>query len=314
MEAPALKKLIVSRRQASVRRENDQKKLFTDNDAFHHSVVEKLRGRWDSKQFDNLARCGKESIYRHCKECNETKSFAYQCSLKFCPRCQWKITQRRSEMIGAWAKRLEQPKHLVLTQKNFPVLTRKAFRQNTLARAKIRRLKCWESVKGGCVSVEVTNEGEGWHLHSHWLLDCRWLDMEEISREWGRLVRQQFGIVKIKDLRATDYLAEVSKYVAKGSEIAGWPPELLLEFVRAIRGQRFFFAFGSLFHQARGVRAEIKRQHPSGTACSCGCCDFVWRDEVSELLHEVRQGLHRKTRSPLPVANHPVVFRETNLL
>jgi len=93
-------------------------------------------------------------------------------------------------------------------------------------------------------------------LHSHWLLDVRWLDMKGVSLTWSGLVGQEFAIVKIKDARDRDYLQEVTKYVAEGSELAKWPAEHLLEFVTAIRSRRFFFAFGSLFKMGHEIRSR----------------------------------------------------------
>jgi hypothetical protein len=217
------------------------------------------------------------------------EKFPYRCSLKWCPRCQWWITERRKAVLEVWAKRIKQPKHLVLTQRNLAILTRGKFRQHTKNLAKMRRSKAFKSVLGGAVSVEVTNEGNGWHVHSHWLLDVRWLDMASVSKTWAGLVGQEFAIVKIKDVRDRDYLQEVSKYVCEGSELARWPAEKILEFVTAIRGRRFFFPFGSLFHEGRKIRAELLQAKPPRKPCECGCEDFVFESELQVVVNEVRR-------------------------
>jgi hypothetical protein len=180
--------------------------------------------------------------------------------------------------------KISQPKHLVLTQQNFTILTRRRIRLHSLALAKLRRKKCFQSVKGGCVSVEITNEERGWHMHSHWLLDATWLDMTNVSKAWGKLVGQNFAIVKIKDIRGTSYLQEVSKYVVKGSDLAAWPPEHILEFVRAVKGLRFFSSFGSLLKLAPAIRAELHALKPPPPVCECGCGEFVYEDETD---HEI---------------------------
>jgi hypothetical protein len=182
---------------------------------------------------------------------------------------------------------------LVLTQRNFPVLTHKKIRAHTVALAKLRRKKCFQSIYGGCVSIEITNENKGWHLHSHWLIDCRWLDMEDVSRAWGKLVGQEFAIVKIKDVRDKDYLQEVSKYVVEGSELASWPAPQINEFVRAVRGLRFFFAFGSLRNLAPAIRREMNALKKPGPLCECGCPQFYYEDQQE---HEVRQIMHMEAR------------------
>ena len=270
-------------------RNRQQRRLLPEDDDFHETIRMKLDGYFDSQQFWNFSRCGHEKIFRTCNNCGDVQKFDYRCSLKWCPRCQWWITEKRRKVLQLWAGKITQPKHLVLTQKNFPILTKTIFRNHTKALAKMRRSKCFKAVRGGCVTVEVTNEGNGWHVHSHWLLDCRWLDMPAVSRTWGKLVGQSFAICKIKDVRSQDYLKEVSKYVCEGSELASWPANKILEFVVAIKGRRFFFPFGSLFHLGPAIRAELRGLRPEGVKCECGFCDFCYEDETSAILNEIRK-------------------------
>jgi hypothetical protein len=285
----ALKTLIRSRAILKNERERNQLSLLKENDLHHETIKGKLSGLWESSQFANFAKCGVERIFKTCKSCRTVEQFEYACSLKWCPRCQWKITERRRQLLSHWVKRISQPKHLVLTQKNFETLTPTALRQHQKNLSKIRRLKCWKAVKGGCVSIEITNESHGWHLHSHWLIDCRWLAMPEISREWGRLCGQEFAIVKILDCRDTEYLQEVTKYVVEGSELAKWPAEQVAEFVSAIRGRRFFFAFGTLFKLGKEIRAELTAEKPERKPCECGCGDFLFETEEQATLNEIRK-------------------------
>ena len=75
---------------------------------------------------------------------------------------------------------------------------------------------------------------------------------------WGKLVGQDEGaIVKVKDVRGASYVAEVSKYVCKGSDLATWEPEHIVQFLTAIKGRRFFFTFGTLFAFGREVRRTL---------------------------------------------------------
>ena len=294
MQEGALKTLIRSRAIAKNKREREQFELLKSHDLHHETIRQALDGRFETNQFWNFSKCGREKIFKTCRGCRSVEQFEYACSLKWCPRCQWKITARRREMLAAWVKRISQPKHLVLTQKNFPILTPSRLREHQKNLTKIRRLKCWQKVLGGCVSIEITNEGSGWHLHSHWLLDVRWLNMKEISECWGRLCGQEFAIVKIMDCRNSEYLQEVTKYVCEGSEMAKWPPEQIHEFVSAIRGRRFFFPFGSLFKTGRQIRAEVKAAKPAGQPCACGCSDFIFETEEQATINEIRQMNRRK--------------------
>jgi hypothetical protein len=236
-------------------------------------------------QVANFTRCGKQEIYRTCRDCGRVEKYFSRCNIKWCPRCQWRVTLKRQQLIQAWAKRIRQPKHLVTTQSNFEILTRRTIREHVRNLARFRRRKVFKSVRGGCVSTEITNEGQGWHLHAHWLLDVDWLDMAAVSQVWGKIVGQNFAIVKVKDVRASDYVAEIVKYLAKGSEIASWAPEQINEFVSAIRGCRFFGSFGALRDLAPAIRAELLASKPPPPMCECGCRQFEFGTDESEVIH-----------------------------
>ena len=282
-------KLIRERQIARMKREREQIQLIKDSDIHWQTIVNKLDGLWESTQYENLKRCGQEKIYRTCKCCGELEEFSYRCSLKFCPRCQWTISKEREKKIRVWAAHVKQPKHLVLTQRNFPILTRSKLREHLKNLQRFRRTKLFSSVKGGCVSVEITNEGRGWHLHSHWLCDVRFLDIVEISKTWGDITGQEFGICYIKDVRDKSFVQELLKYLVKGSELANWPAEQILEMVTAIRGTRFFFSFGSLFKQGKEIREQLKFMQKPKAKCDCGNTDFIYETELQAVLNELRK-------------------------
>lgn len=142
-------------------------------------------------------------------------------------------------------------------------------------------------VRGGCISIEITNEGKGWHLHSHWLVDVDWLPMADISVVWGKLVGQEFAIVKIKDVRGKDYLKEICKYVVEGSELAKWEPEHINQFVRSVYRNRFFYSFGSLYKIAPQLRAELEMQKPEAVPCDCGCAEFWFESLDKAVVREI---------------------------
>ena len=276
--------------------QRQQLQLIAADELHRETIRGKLNGLLESTQMSNFERCGVESCYRTCRSCGTVEKFAYRCSLKWCPSCQWRIATRRAEKISAWTKHVHQPKHVVLTQRNFEILTPSKLRQLQKCIAKIRRNRVFRDVKGGCVSIEITNEGRGWHVHTHWLCDARWINAAELAIAWGKLVGQDFGIVKVLDVRGKSYVGEICKYLAKGSEIASWPAERILEFVTAIRGRRFFFSFGSLFHAGAEIRREIARNAPPPHVCECGSADCYFETEQQAVLNEIRAEQKRRRR------------------
>lgn len=253
------------------------------------TLLGKIEGLIPYPVFESLSKCGLEEIFRTCKGCGNWKSFPWRCSIKFCPLCNWRIARKRAEMLRLWNFQIKQPKHIVLTMRNFPVLTRRKVREFGRALAQLRRQKVWKDVQGGCVSTEITNEGRGWHLHAHILAEVRWIDAGELAKTWGRIIGQQFGIVKVKDARGQEYLGEVTKYVVKPSQLAGWEPNEINEFIRAVKGVRCFAAFGTLFHLQREIKKQLHLNAPPRLPCECGCQQFVYESETAAILHEVRR-------------------------
>lgn len=136
--------------------------------------------------------------------------------------------------------------------------------------------------------MEVTNESRGWHVHLHILADVRWLDAGELARKWGHYVGQDYAIVKVKDARGATYLGEVTKYVVKGAELAGWQPELIAQFIHAVRGVKFFATFGTLFKLRRQIQAVLDAKNEFTPTCECGSCNFRWETEETSILRECR--------------------------
>jgi len=313
--SPEVKRLISRRAAAKHKRDLAQRHLLEDRALNKLQIEGKLTNLVNSTQFYNFQRCGEEHLYRICSCCGRRTEFLYRCSLKWCPLCNWRITDDRRVKLRAWLRFVRQPKHLVLTQRNFPILTRRKIRAFTCALASLRRKKIFSRVQGGCASIEITNDGRGWHLHAHLLLDASWVDMKKLSLVWGKLVGQEFGIVKIRDCRNEEFLQEVSKYVVKGSTMAAWPGDQINEFVRAIKGLRFFFAFGSLFHLRGKIRAILNSQKPDSPVCDCGSSKFLFKSETDIQLEEIRRNLliNSRIRKSKPSKPQKLPVPELNL-
>lgn len=249
-------------------------------------IWRKTLGLVDSRVSDSLAKCGKDEWYRTCRNCRTVKAFSYRCSLKFCPKCNWRISRERANVVKHWSLLVKQPKHVVLTRRNSSMISRDLLRHTMKGFAKLRRQKEWKAATGGCVSMEVTNESRGWHVHLHVLVDARWLPAGILAKRWGALMGQDFAIVKIQDCRQFQYLNEVTKYVVKASEMSKWPGEEIAAFIGSVRGVRMFAPFGSLYRLQKSIKLEIARERPQAQPCECGCGEFFFDSEVSMILRK----------------------------
>lgn len=166
---------------------------------------------------------------------------------------------------------IKQPKHVVLTARNTETLTHRRVKEFKAAFARLRRSRFARNWRGGFYSLELTNEGRGWHLHLHALIDANWIDAKELAIQWSRYIGQDFAIVKVKDTRDRNYLAEVTKYVADGQQIATWTAEAVTEYVLAFAGLRTFGVFGSLYGRRKEFTDWLKQLQYERPVCPCGC-------------------------------------------
>jgi hypothetical protein len=147
----------------------------------------------------------------------------------------------------------------------------------------LQRSVCFQNVRGGCASTEVTNKSRGWHLHNHLLVDADWIDTEAVARRWAQIVGQRFCIVRAYDARAKDYRKEVAKYVVKSSDMASWTPRQIAMFVNSLYRTRLFVRFGTL-------RTEPAFKKPrTDRVCECGCQNFIHTTELGEVLKQTRR-------------------------
>ena len=233
----------------------------------------------DQHWFDNFQRCGHEKFYLMCGICGDGHEATYQCSNKWCPRCNWRIAMMRRELLEKMTRGMSMMRHVVLTQRNFEHLTREKIMQSRKNLFDLRRQKFFGKVSGGCASLEFTNENHGWHMHWHLLLQTKWIDAKELSIAWGKLVGQEFAIVKVMDVDDKSYLAEICKYVVEGSELAKWPGARILEFIIALRGTRCFTTFGKFRDIQKFARQLVSEEKPPLKFCSCGCNELIFGND-----------------------------------
>jgi len=269
--------------------------LFSKRLIYKHSIVAKLRSIGADDMAKPLAKCHTEESFAQCTGCKKVRTFWNRCENFYCPTCQPVLARERAESIRWWVNQIDQPKHIVLTARNTADLTFGQVSRFKAALVKLRRRKIAKAWRGGLWSLEVTNEGRGWHLHAHLLVDAHWIDKGELSRQWGDLVGQDFAIVAIKDARGADYLKEVTKYAVKGSMLAAWQPNDIATFVNAFHGQRTFGVFGSLYGKRTQWRDWLKTLLGSKRKCECGCDTFEvysaddWKRH--ERFHAIDKGL-----------------------
>jgi hypothetical protein len=186
----------------------------------------------------------------------------------------------------------------VLTVRNTDRISKEHIKALQTGFARLRRQKVFRGVRGGFYRIEVTNEGKGWHLHIHSLVEARWIDAPALAIAWEKATKGAGCIVKVRDCRKDEYLREVTKYLAKPQQVAAWSAEDVTAYVLAFQKARTFGVFGSLY----GMRtefaemvADLKQSRPR---CPCGGCSVSYFSELEWSVLEERLVPNSKPRPP----------------
>jgi len=246
--------------------------------AYADTLIRKLRSVGRTDLIGHIKECHTAELVITCQNCTRAKVVSNRCEKRWCPICAPRLARERVEALTWWVAQLKQPKHVVLTTRNTKKISRSQVHNFKKALRRLRSQKFARGWKSGTWAMEVTNEGKGWHLHAHVLVETRWIDAGELARKWGRLVGQDFAIVKVKDARATDYLQEVSKYVCKSAQLVTWDAQEIADFMDAFAGTRTFGVFGSLQGERDKWKQFLRSIRSLRNACECGCNRFYVED------------------------------------
>lgn len=149
----------------------------------------------------------------------------------------------------------------------------------------LRRSKLFEKVSGGFWSMEITNQGKGWHAHIHAVLDSQYLDQSQIERAWSKRIGQEMSIVDIRELRGPDPLKEVVKYTSKPTQMIHWSDDDLRQFLDVAPSLRMFGVFGTCYKQRSEFREFNDELKSESGFCECGCNSWKILDAVRPSLH-----------------------------
>lgn len=242
-----------------------------------------------------LAGCHTDAHRATCNDCKKSKIFWNRCERRYCPLCARRLARERKEQISFWFSHLKNPKFLTLTVRNVEFLTSEYLKNLKKDFKRLRRSTLFKRVSGGFWSLEITNQGNGFHCHFHVLFDGPFLPQAMIEKKWSKVIGQEKSIVDIRDARRIDYLNEIVKYTAKPTQMINWPNSQLLNFLEISKNVKFFGVFGSLYG-ARGEWSDlVALQRLERQKCECGACNweitFEWTsvDPITTPCHSPPQ-------------------------
>lgn len=283
---------------ANLKPKNWQQEFWERQTIFKHTVAAKLREAGRTDLASTLDDCHSTYTVAQCSDCGRIRKFPNRCDNMWCPECQPRLSSERRKAVEWWVNRVSQPKHVVLTVRNIPDLTKGHLQEFKRWWSRLRRRVFSKRWRGGFYAIEVTNEGRGWHLHLHALIDAKWIDKRELSIKWGKVNGGAGYIVDVSDARQADYLKEVTKYAVKGSELAKWAGKDIVTFISAFNGVRTFGVFGNLY-AARSKFAEyIATLKDAKPLCDCGSCNIHYWSEAEWVAHDFSLVVAHAPRPP----------------
>jgi len=252
-----------------------QLKFLFDRSILKSQLADRLL-RIDSEHPDGLAlrQCHEEAYRATCNSCSTTRVFWNRCERRFCPICAQRLARERKQQLVFWLARLKHAKFLTLTLKNVASIDADYMAMVKDRFKKLRRSKLFNRVSSGFWSMEVTNQGNGFHVHLHVLFEGPFLEQRDIEAKWSKLIGQDKSIVHIKAAKGNDVLDELVKYTAKPTEMVNWPERDLIAYLNVITDLKMFGVFGKL----HGLRSEWKELieviRAESSMCDCGCNDW----------------------------------------
>jgi hypothetical protein len=275
-----------------------QSEFWSSHTVQKNTVAAKLREVGRADLAAKLENCHSEWTICHCLDCGKQRRFPNRCDLFICPECTPRLSHERQEAISWWCQEAHQPKFVTLTCKNIPDLTCEHLREFKRWFDRLRHRKFANNWLGGFYTIEITNRGKGWHLHLHALVEARWIDESELSRQWSDITGGLGEIVRVKDARPNDYLQRVKTYIVKPEDLASWTPDQILTYFSAFDGCRTFGVFGNLYGKRTEFRDWIKSLREAKPLCPCGSNHVRYLTEVEALMLDLRPGQPQATRPP----------------
>lgn len=285
-----------------------QRGLGFDGEVLKQTIIKKLLDVDRPALAEPLIRCHTEATVKLCTGCYVPKVYYNRCENFYCPQCAKRLANDRRKSVEWWTAHVTQPKHVVLTSRNTATFSAQRVREFKAAWSRLRRRAFAKNWRGGFYSLEVTNEGRGWHLHLHALIDAPWIDSGRLAAEWADCIGQDFAIVKVKDARAGDYLRELCKYIVDGNQLASWKPEQIRDYIEAFKGQRTFGVFGQLYKLRKEHRDFLDEVQADKFTCECGCSSFRFFTEAEWEWFECVNGKPSRVSSAQRAHAAPVVL------
>lgn len=271
-----------------------------------------LEGLYDESS--KLKFCGEE-FELVCTCCGVSRFISKSCKRRWCPDCAFIRGVELVEKYLAIVKKIRWPLLVTLTMPhskgNDAVAQLNQLRDGL---KKLRRQKWFSTpVKGGLGAIEIAGGDNGWHLHAHLLLECRWLSVitpeprhdmssraikacfksaqREVANQWALCIGEDVGHVWIKRADKKS-IYEALKYAVKPGTLESIDLPLR-PVIERMKNRRFVSGWGTVKKFAAAVVLEEKEAKKK-LACECGESDWITGHELDGHMRSFQRDLKAK--------------------
>lgn len=171
-----------------------------------------------------------------------------RCRDRFCVPCARERSRHIASRVGDFACGKEL-RFITLTLRHTDRTMKADIDRLYSAFVKLRRRRLWsKSQTGGIGFLEIkrSENGKGWHVHLHTIVEGRNIEQRDLSALWHKLTGDSF-IVKVQWCHTPEEAAfYAAKYSGKGIHGDCYKdPKVLLAAMEAIKGRRLVAKFGT---------------------------------------------------------------------
>lgn len=309
--------------------EDDKEAAHLRRSSERTAIADRLESDGEAELATILRNCG-SPLRLTCVCCGNGRLVEARCKKRWCPVCARVISAKRVAKYEGAVASMQWPIFVTLTLKNLKRITVADVKAVRRAFRKMRQRVWWDrSVVGGIASVEVTNIGNGWHLHVHAIVDCKWLAVTvpppkpfekreamkrrfvaastEVGEAWAAALGHKRATVKIKRAygkrdrpelmgKSQSISVEVLKYSVKPTDLIECK-EPIGDLLRMMGAARLVSSWGSCY--GKNLDPDGPQKYDGGM-CECGATkSYVPESVVDMQIQGVRKATWARGFRPI---------------
>lgn len=190
-------------------------------------------------------------VYRDVDELTKYKLVSNRCGDRMCPACGKIRSTRVGDALAAHCEHMHHLRFITLTLGDTSAGLAASLDRLYLHFRSLRATDWWQAnVRGGAAFLEVkwSDRAKRWHPHFHLIVEGGYIPQPDLQAIWHGISKDSF----IVDIRACSSGEAAAGYAAKYASkplIASFAgtPALCDQALRALKGRRLFFCFGSWY-------------------------------------------------------------------